>query len=231
MTQLSQPIIGIVPSFDEGNVISGGHGKIKRLYLRRDYLEIIASVGAVPLIINPAMSLDWIMANCVGIVISGGHDIDPKFYNEKALPEIRLREPGERHKWESKIIQACDEADKPILGICYGLQRLNVHYGGSLIQDISREYGMEVDHDDTKHEVSFTESFLGIKAGARQTVASRHHQALARLADCAHVVAQADDGIVEAATFGRHLGMQWHPESDVTGIHVYRAFVEYCMKS
>lgn len=231
MVNAKHPVIGIVPSFDEGAVISGGPQGIKRVFLRRDYMEAVSRVGAIPLILSPEMPLETITRLCDGVVISGGHDIDPRRYDEEPLPEVREREPAERFEWEKVLIDACDEANLPILGICYGLQRLNVHYGGSLIQDIPRELGHAVQHDSAEHEVDFIEEFLGIPSGQSRMVASRHHQALGRLADEILVCARAHDGIVEAARVnGRHYGMQWHPESDETGVHVYRVFIEECMK-
>ena len=74
------------------------------------------------------------------------------------------------------------------------------------------------------------DKLAGIEAGATRMVASRHHQALGRLGRGVVVCVTTKDGIVEAAKVGeRHFGMQWHPESDLTGVHMYRAFVERCM--
>lgn len=224
------PVIGIVPSFDDGRHIVGGKGRIERVFLRRDYMNAIASVGALPIILSPEMTLETISQICDGIVISGGQDINPLHYNEEPLPELRDTEPDERFVWEKALICFCDDRQIPILGICYGLQRLNVHYGGSLIQDIPREIGTLVSHDNVSHEVQFRREFLGIHASEKREVASRHHQALGRLSENISVCAEAEDGVVEAAIFNeRHFGMQWHPESDETGVHMYRAFVEKCM--
>lgn len=230
-TTIKIPIIGVVPSLDDGQLIKYGDKNDDRIYLRRDYLSAFAQVGAVPLILSPEMDMQHILELCDGIVISGGFDIDPMFYNEKPIKELHLIEPGERFEWEKELIEACDEHHKPILGICYGLQRLNVHYGGSLVQDIDVEYGANIGHFNTQHEVTFEKDFLGIGQGERRTIASRHHQALGRLGEGLAVCAIASDGIVEAAKVGdRHFGMQWHPESDLTGVHMYRAFVEHCQK-
>jgi putative glutamine amidotransferase len=230
-TTVSRPIIGIVPSFDDGRVIEAGGPGIQRVYLRRDYLYSIAQVGAVPLILSPEMDIEHVLELCDGIVISGGADIEPQFYNEQPIKELRMTEPAERFEWEKQLIEACDEYHVPILGICYGLQRLNVHYGGSLVQDIPQELGHNVGHDGTEHEVLFVEDFLGIDAAEARTIASRHHQAIGRLGQGVVVCARSKDGIAEAAKVGeRHFGMQWHPESDETGVHMYRAFVERCME-
>lgn len=223
----SRPIIGIVPSFDDG-VARFGDGA-PRIFLRRDYLETLSNVGALPVVLNSEMLIDEIVELCDGIVISGGNDIDPAVYGEDRLPEVQQLEPTERYDWEEELIRACDEKAVPILGICYGMQRLNVYYGGSLLQDISREYVESIGHSGTTHEVVFTDNFLGISAGDAREVASRHHQAIGRLAEGFEVVATAPDGIIEAFRGRTHrYGMQWHPESDKTGVQVYRAFVELC---
>ena len=106
------------------------------------------------------------------------------------------------------------------------LQWLNVHYGGTLIQDIPSAIAGNVGHDNTEHAVEFEREFLGMSG--RHMVASRHHQAVDRLATGFEAAATASDGVVEAIAGHGHYGMQWHPESDMTGLHVYRNFVEYC---
>ncbi len=229
--QKKKPIIGIVPSFDEGLRIPAGGGTIKRLYMRHEYTYMLAQVGAVPLILNPDMQLDEITNLCDGIVLSGGEDINPKYYSQPELsqPRQRYMEPGSRFDWEIKLIGACDEAELPILGICYGHQRLNVHYGGTLFQDIHTLRPENIGHDQTEHEIQIFGEFLNMTG--THTVSSRHHQAIDRLAPGFEVSAVAPDGIVEAITGHGHFGMQWHPESDETGAHVYRAFIEHCTRN
>lgn len=124
------------------------------------------------------MLIDEVVMLCDGIVISGGRDIDPARYGEERLPEVVRTEPGERFIWETQLIEACDEANVPILGVCYGMQRLNMHYGGSLLQDIPREYPETIGHKNTEHDVIFHDDFLGIDKGSARRVASRHHQAV-----------------------------------------------------
>ena len=223
--RIAQPVIGIVPSFDEGNNIPAG-GDVKRIYIRHEYMNRLAAAGAIPLILHPDMSCETITDLCDGVVISGGEDIEPHFYGAEPMPSMRFNEPKTRFVWEMELIEACDKARLPILGICYGLQRLNVHYGGSLIQDIPTAVPENVGHDVTEHTVTFARPFLSMSG--THTVASRHHQAVERLATGFDVAATAEDGIIEAIIGHGHFGMQWHPESDATGLHVYQAFVDYC---
>lgn len=225
-TAKPKPVIGIVPSFDEGVHIPAGGGNVKRIYIRHEYTYMLAQVGAIPLILNPDMTPAAITELCDGIVLSGGEDINPRFYGQKRLkqPRPRYLEPSARFEWETKLIKACDKAKIPILGICYGLQRLNVHYGGTLIQDIQTLRSENIGHDLTEHDIYINGTFLNLRGTHR--IASRHHQAIDQLADGFHVAASAPDGIIEAIEGHGHLGIQWHPESDATGAHIYRAFVE-----
>lgn len=225
MKTRSRSFIGVVPSFDEGNNIPAG-GDVHRVYLRHEYMDMIASAGATPLILHPAMGVETITDLCAGVVISGGEDIEPHFYGAEPRPSTRFNEPKQRFIWEMELIEACDKTNTPILGICYGLQRLNVHYGGSLIQDIPTAIPVNIGHDKTEHEVTFLDEFLSMNG--THVVASRHHQAIDRLAKGFSVTATAQDGIIEAIIGHGHFGMQWHPESDVTGFHVYQSFVRHC---
>lgn len=224
----TKPVIGIVPSFDEGVHIPAGGSSIKRIYLRHEYMHMLAQVGAIPLVLNPHMTCDEITELCDGVVLSGGEDIDPKLYGQDKIlqPRPRYTEPASRYEWETELIDACDKAGVPILGICYGMQRLNVHYGGTLIQDISTFMPGNVGHDQTIHDITFTHDFLGMKETGIHEINSRHHQAVDRLADGFMICASASDGIIEAIQGYGHFGMQWHPESDATGAHVYRAFID-----
>ena len=224
----NRPVIGIVPSFDNGVVIPGG--AIDRLFLRREYTSLLASVGAVPLILNPDMPHEDIMEVCDGIVISGGEDIAPELYAAERILEVERVEPVERFEWETGLIEACDQEKVPILGICYGMQRLNIHYGGTLIQDIPRYLPDNVGHWKAMHEITFAHNFLGMKEAGVHKINSRHHQAIERLAEGFTVCATAPDGVIEAIEGHGHFGMQWHPESDMTGAHVYRGFIEECLR-
>lgn len=223
----SRPVIGIVPSFDAGALIPGG--AIDRLFLRREYTGLLASVGATPLILSPDMLTEDIIYLCDGIVISGGEDIAPELYAAERIPEVTSVEPVERFEWETDIIEGCDKEKVPILGICYGMQRLNIHYGGTLIQDIPRYIPDNVGHWKAIHEIAFSHDFLGMKELGVHKINSRHHQAIGRLAEGFTVCATAPDGIIEAIEGHGHYGMQWHPESDRTGAHVYRGFIEECL--
>jgi len=225
---MKQPVIGIIPALDLGVKLTQS---TSTHYLRRTYTEVIASIGAIPLIINLDMPIGAILSLCDGIVLSGGEDIDPELYGQKKLamsaPDI-FDEPRIRSDWEHQLIAACDTVEMPILGICYGMQILNIYYGGTLYQDIATERPESIAHHKTVHDIKFTQPFLGYKTGTVRSIASRHHQAINKLAEGFAVCAIAPDTLIEAVRYKHHYGMQWHPESDETGAHVYRAFAEHC---
>lgn len=221
------PVIGIVPSLNPGTMHPHG---APIWYLRRTYTDVLKNVGAIPVMVTPDMPVGAVLALCGGVVISGGEDINPSLYGKDRLESKDFGlEPIERSEWELQLIRECEALNMPILGICYGMQLINVCYGGTLTQDIASERPWSDNHWLTEHQVHFDQDYLGFEAGAVKSIESRHHQAVDVLGEGVEVCATAPDGTVEAIRRGNSWGMQWHPESDLTGVHVYRAFVEQCM--
>lgn len=227
---MTRPVIGIVPSFDEATRLTFTP---RAFFLRRDYTNIIRRAGGEPLIITPDMSDHAVLRLCDGIVISGGDDIDPTHYNEPLLDGLEswIHEPDERYEWLARLMPLLDAKGTPLLGICYGMQFLNVYYGGSLYQDIPTQLPGAINHRQVMHEVTFVHNMLGQRAGDTAMVNSRHHQAINRLADGYTVTASASDGTIEAIAGPNHrYGLQWHAEADDSGHGLYRAFVAQCSR-
>lgn len=224
-----QPIIGITMCFDSSDLIKSN---VEYNYVRREYGLAVQKAGGQPLFLDPAIDPLVAAKLCDGIVISGGEDIDPALYNQP-IAGTKLLEPRARTDWERQLIDACDEWGRPILGICYGEQLLNVHYGGTLYQDIARDLQSTVDHgsSDTAayHEIVFAQDFLGYHNGERTVVAARHHQAVRDIAPGFTVVARSTDGGIEAIAGRGHVGVQWHAESDETANKIYGAFIKNCI--
>jgi putative glutamine amidotransferase len=221
-----KPVIGITMSFDKNGLIRPG---VQYNMIRREYSEQIKAAGGAPIFLDNNIDPRHAAELCDGIVISGGEDIHPAFYGQQRTHSGSI-EPVERTEWERLLIDACDHHDVRILGICYGSQLLNVHYGGTLHQDIVKETGSRLNHGSSAkpalHHVVFEQDFLGFKAGDKVASASRHHQAVKDVAPGFSVVARAEDGIIEAITGYGHFGLQWHSESDDTAHHVYGSFVK-----
>jgi putative glutamine amidotransferase len=223
-----QPVIGITMCFDNSDLIKTG---VEYNYVRREYGRAVQKAGGQPLFLDPTIDPLVAAKLCDGIVISGGEDIDPSLYNQPVTSVGQL-EPRARTDWERQLIDACDEWSRPILGICYGEQLLNVHYGGTLYQDIATDLHSQIDHGASSaaayHEIVFEQNFLGYHSGERTVVAARHHQAVRDVAPGFSVVARSSDGSIEAIAGRGHVGVQWHAESDASAQKIYGAFVESC---
>jgi putative glutamine amidotransferase len=224
---MARPIIGITVSLDQGERIRAGHDY---LYVKRAYAQAVARAGGQPVLVSPDLMPAAVAEICDGLVISGGDDIPPELYGERAAAALRP-ESRERIDWERRLLDRFAQAAAPLLGVCYGMQLINVHFGGTLMQDIAAANPTALDHGGggraTAHVVRITSgSFLGPLFGEAVTVCSTHHQASARLAPGFRVAATAADGVIEAIERDDLLGVEWHPEADATGDAIYGLLVE-----
>lgn len=163
-----------------------------------------------------------------GLLLSGGADVDPAEYERESMRSLCTMDPA-RDAMELALIHASRELRMPVLGICRGMQILNVAYGGTLIADIPSQYPTSIEHRqdaetkiDATHDVelqpgTILRHFIGVFEG---TVNSAHHQCVDQLADVFTASAHSSDGIIEALEWGdASLGgkpflyaVQWHPE-------------------
>ncbi len=178
----------------------------------------------------PYEILDWEKNNfddikkCSSLIMTGGVDIFPEFYNDWEDGNSRDKYIPERDGFEFKILDFAMENDYPILGICRGMQVINCKLNGSLISDIETIRGIKHTKIDPTHDrihnVIINENTLlyeitGLKEG---TVNSSHHQAIDRLGEGLVVSAKSGDGIIEAVEWMESdtrpflLAIQWHPE-------------------
>ncbi|HEX8687173.1 MAG TPA: gamma-glutamyl-gamma-aminobutyrate hydrolase family protein [Pyrinomonadaceae bacterium] len=222
------PVIGITVSIDHGKVIRKNHDYF---YVKRAYTEAVRRAGGRPVLITPDLDPEAVAELCDSIVISGGDDLPPELYGEQVLSLLNL-ESEERIGWERRLLDIFHGSGRPILGVCYGMQLINVHFGGSLLQDINdaRPDGA-VNHGGagkvTSHRVKINDgSFLYGVLGPEATVSSNHHQAIKRLAPNFTVAAMSEDGLVEAIQWKNTFAVEWHPESDETRHAVYSYLVD-----
>ena len=205
------------------------------------YIESLARAGA---------GMRWVELNdpeqavqdaltCDGLLLPGGGDMDPKFYGQERIPACG--EPNLlRDAAEPLLLGAFLAADKPVLGICRGIQVLNAVLGGDLYQDIKPfEHLPHNDHWAKVHTVTVRRGTLLSRILGQDTVLvnSQHHQAVDRVAPGFTLAALSEDGIAEAiekpdARFC--LGVQWHPEwlsdADPAMQGLFDAFVNACSK-
>ncbi|HEY2381912.1 MAG TPA: gamma-glutamyl-gamma-aminobutyrate hydrolase family protein [Terriglobia bacterium] len=203
------------------------HEKSEYIGQIRHYLDAVLWAGGLPLMI-PTVSDSGIvreyMQRVQGVLLPGSPtDIDPKLYGAAAHAMLGQLHP-ERDSTDFAILDFAEQQkDMPVLGICFGVQSLNVYRGGSLVQDIPALVGPALTHDNddgkppAHHAVRVVEdSIVGRLAGrAEIEVNSYHHQAIERAGSHLKTVAVANDGVIEAVedTTGRFIvGVQWHPE-------------------
>jgi putative glutamine amidotransferase len=203
------------------------HQKSEYIGQIRHYLDAVLWAGGLPLMI-PTVDDRAVIGEYVrhvhGILLPGSPtDIDPKLYGAAAHEKLGKLYP-ERDATDFAILDLLEsQQDMPVLAICFGIQSLNVHRGGSLVQDIPALVEKAVTHDEddgkppARHMVRIAESSLiGRLAGvSTMEVNSYHHQAIERPGHNLRPVAFANDGVIEAVedTTGRFIvGVQWHPE-------------------
>jgi putative glutamine amidotransferase len=160
-----------------------------------------------------------LVASAHGLLVQGGGDVDPARYDESAHPTTAGIDDA-HDDVEISLVRAALAADVPVLGICRGMQVLNVALGGSLRQDHSLAGIDPTTHTDTYHDITVEpDSLLARALGTTrpERCHSWHHQAVARLGTDLRVVATAPDGTIEAIEHVRNtwvVGVQWHPEDD-----------------
>lgn len=205
-----------------------------------DYVRSLVDAGARPeeiVVLRPGDSPE---GGFDGVVIGGGEDVDPERYGRRILADGDVRVDHGRDSIDFPVFEEAWRAGVPVLGICRGLQVVNVARGGTLVQDLPLERPSEVVHRRPKeenrrdHPVRLDpETRLGRIAGAREIdVNSRHHQAIERPADGLVVSATAPDGVIEAVEsedWRWLVAVQWHPENlrdDDVSRGLFREFVE-----
>lgn len=194
----------------------------ERAYLDRHYFDVLAGLDAVPIPILPVEDddcLDGILEMLDGVVFTGGLDLDAKLWHEPLHPEARLVHPR-RQSFELDLYDAVRQRRLPILGICLGVQLINVAHGGSLYQHLPEEPG-KVDHGreghNTEHAIRLDDNSLLYKwLGAETvTVPSCHHQGIYRVGENLLAAGRTEDGVTEALEDPDYpflLAVQWHPE-------------------
>lgn len=222
---MMKPVIGVTPDFNAGDRKDMG-GREPTYFLRARYIRAIEELGGIPLIlplVAAPSARRRLLDGVDGLLLTGsGPDLPPRLYGERqryTFPLVSER----RADFELDLVSQARTRDLPLLGICGGMQTVNVACGGSLFQDIPSQVQHALDHRQQKkaihvsHPVAVTPKSLLRKIVDRATlmVNSSHHQSVKRVAPSLVASAVAPDGIVEAIESPRHrflLAIQWHPE-------------------
>ena len=215
------PSSGVTPLWDSER---------KSLWMMPDYLDGIKAAGGVPVILPIEMSeedADRIIEACDGFLFTGGQDV-------ASCPE--------RDNPETLLLSKALQADKPILGICRGLQFLNAFLGGTLWQDLPSEHPSEIVHRQAKpygnptHKVTLSGELRVLLDKDILEVNTLHHQAIKDLADGLTTMAVAPDGIIEAVMMKNKRfvwAVQWHPEymftTDKNSMKIFKYFVNFAV--
>ena len=227
------PIIGVTPLWD---------AERKSVWMLPDYLDGIKAAGGIPVVLPLEMSeedADRIVETCDGFLFTGGQDVTPELYGAKDDPSV-VSSP-ERDKLEWLLLSKALTSDKAILGICRGLQFINVFLGGTLWQDLPSQHPSEIVHRQGKpycaptHSVMLEGSLRTLLGKETIEVNTLHHQAAKDLGVDLIPMAVAPDGIIEAVQMtGKRFvwAVQWHPEymfkTDPDSLAIFSFFVKHC---
>jgi putative glutamine amidotransferase len=224
----SKPVIGLCAALERAQY--GVWDTFVHL-LPRAYADAVQRAGGIALLLPPDASAvedpDEILDLLDGLILAGGADIDPAAYGAERHAETHGTNP-ERDAFEIALAQRAIERDMPFLGICRGMQLLNVARGGTLLQHLPESHGHE-EHRRTPgtfegadHLVHLEPESLAARAAGEElhNTLSHHHQAVDRVGDGLAVTGRSDiDDVPEAVELPDRrfvLGVQWHPEADET---------------
>ena len=222
-----------------------------RFYLGRDYSEAIDAAGGIPVhiaLIPNAEYISEMMDDLDGVLLPGSNtDVDPYHYGDQPHPKLGPVIPV-KDQTDLLVLDEVERRNMPLFAICFGMQVLNVHRGGTLIQDIESQIEDPIKHEQgppaTRVSHAITVGEQGILAGLESVrnsegpirVNSSHHQAAGTVGRNLVATAWAKDGVIEALEDTRSdrfaVGVQWHPElltaHDELSRELFRLFVDKC---
>jgi putative glutamine amidotransferase len=235
-----RPVIGVTTYLEQAQT---GVWDLRASFLPEVYISAVTDAGGIAVLLPPQPVDDAVaratLARLDGLIVSGGADVDPRRYGQEPHP-LTGAPRADRDDWEDALLRAAIEADLPFLGICRGVQMLNVALGGTLVQHLPDVVGHEgyqpgaavfgrapVEIDPGSVLGRTLGDSLGLPGPL--DVELYHHQSLDDVADGLVVTARTAEGVIEAveldgATFG--VGVQWHPEQDAADRRLFAGLVD-----
>ncbi len=213
------------------------------MLLPRRYTDVVTKAGGVPVLLPPAQGITSLLPRLDGLILSGGSDVDPALYGAAADKAAGPFYP-ERDHAELDLARQALAAGLPLLGICRGLQVINVALGGTLHQHLPDLVGHDGHSPELtgygRHDVSVQpgSQLAGVLGRTSAAVPTHHHQSVDRLGAGLIATAWTDDGVIEAAEFSHEalagngaedrqpfmLAVQWHPEAG-EDLSLFEAFI------
>lgn len=217
----------------------------KRSGINEAYISTVSNCNGIPVIlpVSKPENANQLIDSVDGLILSGGNDVSPYIYGEDSSQFLRSTDPF-RDEFEISLLKEAIKQGKPVLGICRGMQLINVAFGGTLYQDTSLNANYTIQHFQQSdphfpiHSINVMEnSILHSILGSKAMVNSIHHQMLKKVSNEFYITATSNDGVIEAiekkdGSFV--LGVQWHPEilsesyEKMKGI--FERFIEECNK-
>lgn len=233
---MKKPVIALIPLVDAGR---------DSLWMLPGYLNGISAAGGIGVMLpltDAREDIEEILSRFDGFLFTGGHDVDPKLYGQEKTALCGELAPG-RDAMEPKLLLRALEENKPVFGICRGLQLMNAALGGTLYQDIPVQFPSRTNHrmaapyGRAEHTVQALPGTPFAAWGIPETIGvnSCHHQGILALSPKMQPMAVAPDGLIEAAHVpGKDFAcaVQWHPEffpvDDPVSRIIFREFVDAC---
>ncbi len=220
-----KPVIGISASLSLAGDEKRQFAKSATLqYVPDHYCKFVEMGGGIPIllpILEDLSKAEDLVRHLDGLIITGGVDVDPSLYNEKNTKSMGVYLL--RDKFEIALVKAAREEAKSLLGICRGIQVLNVAFNGSLYQDLPTEIDNPLQHNDwdagkdAYHSILFTRQspMSDLFQSEEIQVNSSHHQSIKKVGKGLEILAASKDGVIEAVCCPADrftYGVQWHPE-------------------